>query len=337
MGNVLAAGPGPTAGQGVPNLGAFPPPPPPTSAQSAAAGSPAPGQPEQKTDDKTTNPGTFDELHKKCKEVFPNPMEGCKLVVNKGISNHFQVNHTISLCAFGPSSYHFGATYVGTKQISPSEAYPVLLGDIDTSGSLNAQMIHQITNRIRTKAVVQTQQSKWAMVQLDADYRGDDYTASVTLGNPDFVNESGIVVAHYLQRITKRLALGAELLYHHTQGQEAAIVTVAGRYTGDNWIATGNLGGAGCHASYYHQGNEYVQVGVEFEANLRAQESAVSLGYQLDVPKANMVFRGMLDSNWTVAAVLEKKLQPLPFTFMLSGMLNHTKNQARFGFGLLIG
>ena len=54
-------------------------------------------------------------------------------------------------------------------------------------------------------------------------------------------------------------------------------------------------------------------------------------------PKANLVFRGMLDSNWTVGAVLEKKLLPLPFTFALSGMMNHTKNQFRLGCGLIIG
>ena len=35
------------------------------------------------------------------------------------------------------------------------QAFPVLLGDIDTSGSLNAQVIHQLTDRIRGKMVVQ--------------------------------------------------------------------------------------------------------------------------------------------------------------------------------------
>lgn len=59
--------------------------------------------------------------------------------------------------------------------------------------------------------------------------------------------------------------------------------------------------------------------------------------FQVDLPKANLVFRGMLDSNWTVGGVLEKKLQPLPFTFALSGMMNHTKNQFRLGCGLIIG
>lgn len=50
-----------------------------------------------------------------------------------------------------PSGYRFGATYVGTKQISPSEAYPILLGDIDPSGNLNATIIHQIQPKLQAK------------------------------------------------------------------------------------------------------------------------------------------------------------------------------------------
>ncbi|KAH9637806.1 hypothetical protein HF086_017584 [Spodoptera exigua] len=45
----------------------------------------------------------------------------------------------------------------------------------------------------------------------------------------------------------------------------------------------------------------------------------------------------MVDSNWNIGAVLEKKLQPLPFTFALSGMANQAKQQFKFGCGLIIG
>lgn len=77
--------------------------------------------------------------------------EGAKLMVNKGLSNHFQVSHTINLCSAAPSGYRFGATYVGTKQFGPSEAFPVILGDIDPSGNLNANIIHQFAPNIRCK------------------------------------------------------------------------------------------------------------------------------------------------------------------------------------------
>lgn len=54
-------------------------------------------------------------------DVFPQPFEGCKLAINKGLSNHFQVSHTLQLSGMGPGAYHFGATYVGNKQMGPNE------------------------------------------------------------------------------------------------------------------------------------------------------------------------------------------------------------------------
>ena len=35
-----------------------------------------------------------------------------------------------------------------------------------------------------------------------------------------------------------------------------------------------------------------LQVGVEFEASTRMQETSMSFGYTLDVPKANLLFKG---------------------------------------------
>ena len=58
-------------------------------------------------------------------DVFPQPFEGCKLAINKGLSNHFQVSHTLQLSGMGPGAYHFGATYVGNKQTGPNEVQVV--------------------------------------------------------------------------------------------------------------------------------------------------------------------------------------------------------------------
>ena len=53
------------------------------------------------------------------------------------------------------------------------------------------------------------------------------------------MNDSGsphspavIVVAHFLQSLTHRLVLGGELVYHRRPGEEGAILTLAGKYSG---------------------------------------------------------------------------------------------------------
>lgn len=322
MGNVLAASK-PIAAGGLP---------PPLPAEPI----PASAEPEKPLE----NPGSMEELHKKCKDVMPANFEGAKLMINKGLSNHFQVSHTINLNSSNTSGYRFGATYVGTKQMSPSEAFPVILGDIDPAGNLNANLIHQLTPNVRCKFASQIQNQKVTAAQLTTDYKGQDFTASLTVGNPNIINNSGVMVAHYLQAVTKSLSLGGELAYQYgpaVPGGQIAIMSAAARYVSEVGTWSGTIGVAGLHLCYYQKASDQLQLGVEVETNLRMQEAVATMGYQIDLPKSELVFRGMVDTNWTVAAVLEKKLQPLPFTFALSGILNHTKNQFRLGCGLIIG
>ncbi|KAL1516122.1 hypothetical protein ABEB36_000043 [Hypothenemus hampei] len=289
---------------------------------------------------KIENPGPLEEIHTKCKNVFPTCFEGARVMLTRGISNHFQISHTINMSSVTPSGYRFGATYVGTKQISPSEAYPILLGDIDPTGNLNATIVHQFQPRLSAKFGAQVQNSKFQVGQLTLNYKGNDYTASLTMANPDIINNSGVVVMHYLQAVTSRLSLGTELAYQRgpaVPGGEIALLSAAAKYSTDNYQVSGTLGVSGVHLCYYQKASKQLQIGVELEANNRIQESVASIGYQVDLPKSEVVFKGHIDSNWSVGAVLEKKLSPLPFTLAISGLMNHQKNNFRLGVGVLIG
>jgi len=239
-----------------------------------------------------------------------------------------------------PSGYRFGATYVGTKQYGPNEAFPVLVGEIDPLGNLNANVIHQLTSRLRCKFASQFQDSKLVATQFTGDYRGRDYTISLTLGNPGILTGSGVVVCQYLQAVTQRLALGSELAYQYgpnVPGRQVAVLSAVGRYAVDDSVWSCTLGPGGFHLSYYQKASDQLQIGVEVETNLRLQESTATVAYQVDIPKADLVFRGSLDSNWQIAGVLEKRLQPLPLSFAISGRMNHLKNSFRLGCGLMIG
>ncbi|XP_066148490.1 mitochondrial import receptor subunit TOM40 homolog 1 [Euwallacea fornicatus] len=314
-----------------------PPPPPPRAAFPKEK-----VEPEVKTSQEETieNPGPLEEIHTKCKNVYPTCFEGARIMLSRGLSNHFQITHTINMSSVTPSGYRFGATYVGTQQISPSEAYPILLGDIDPSGNLNASIIHQFQPKINAKFGAQVQNSKFQVAQLTLNYKGSDYTASMTVANPDIINNSGVAVLHYLQAVTPRLALGSELAYQRgpaVPGGEIALLSAAAKYTTENYQLSGTVGVSGVHLCYYQKASKQLQIGVEFEANNRIQESVASIGYQVDLPKSEVAFKGHIDSNWSVGAVLEKKLSPLPFTLAISGLMNHQKNNFRVGVGVIIG
>jgi len=267
--------------------------------------------------------------------------EGTKLIIQKGLSNHFQISHHMTMSSVTPSGYKFGATYVGTKMVSQSEAFPVVVGDIDPSGNMTAQIMHAWRSNLRSKMIAQVQNGKFAGTQFSTEYRGKSSSASVTAVNPDIVADSGIFISHYLKRVAPRVNLGAELVYQfgpQIPGKQIGVYSLGGSLTGHNWTAslTASLMGA-VHLCYHHAIAPGFQVGVDMEANYAQQESTTNVGFQYEMPKADLVFRGMFDSNYNVGSVLEKKLQPLPFTFMLSAFLGHSKPAYRFGFGLMVG
>lgn len=314
-------------------------PPPPSGTD---AGPPSPPSPPLTTADLfPRNPGTIEDLHKRCLSVFPMFFEGGKILVNKGLNNNFQVSHTMTMSSMQPSGYRFGATYVGGKMLSPTEAFPLLLADMDPSGNLNANIVHAPTERIRLKCIAQIQEKKWQSAQMTADYKGDVHTTSLTLGNPDLIHGTGVVVLHYLRALSKNISLGSELAYQASPqlpGGHVAVLSVAGRYATDDFTLAGTIGNSGqFHTSFYQKCSENLQMGVELETNFKMQESVASIGYEVDIDKGNFLVRGSVDSNLLVKSVIEKRLTPLPFTLALCSMIDHRKSQFQFGCGLIIG
>ncbi|XP_015793368.1 mitochondrial import receptor subunit TOM40 homolog 1 [Tetranychus urticae] len=315
-------------------------PPPLTTVPEPPPAPVAPTEPEESKSRLTT----LEELHKKCKDIFPMPFDGARIVFNRGLSNHFQINHTASMSSMQPlaSGYKFGATYVGSQIVGPGEAYPVLLGDIDPSGNLNANMLCQFHPRLRTKAVVQIQDSKTAGYQVSNDYKGDNYTASVILGNFDPVTFSGMSIFHYLQPVTPTVDLGAELAVQFGPQIPDGIISalsVAARYTSpNNFILSGTFSPHQLHACYYQKASDQLQYGVEVDTNIKMRESYAKFGYQVDLPKLDATFKGSISSDFGITGVYEKKLAPLPLVLTLSGHIVHGRNPLyRFGIGLTLG
>ena len=281
---------------------------------------------------------SYEELHRKCRDIFPMPFDGAKVMVNKGLSSHFQISHTMNISEKN-SGYRFGATYVGHKKVGPNEAYPILLGDTDINGNTSATLLHQFKN-LRLKFQGQIQQSKIAGAQMSLERRGRLTSLGLTIANPNIINNSGIIVGHYLRRITERFDLGAEYVYQFDPklpGSQICALTYGGRYTAPFWTASATMASSGLHFCYYHKQAENLQFGVEFESNFRAQESKTTFAYQIEIPE-DIVLKASCDTDWTVQAVLEKKLsRQLPFSFVLSGAFNHLKPQSKFGIGLIIG
>ena len=62
----------------------------------------------------------------------------------------------------------------------------------------------------------------------------------------------------------------------------------------ENWQFSGSLTpmAGGVHLCYYQKAGDSVQMGIELEGSLRTQECTATIGYQIDLPKSNLAFRG---------------------------------------------
>ncbi|EFN83307.1 Mitochondrial import receptor subunit TOM40-like protein [Harpegnathos saltator] len=275
----------------------------------------------EEVDRKPGNPDSFENLHAKTKQLYPRNFEGAYLLLKKSLSQHFNVTYKMTLSSVTPHGLMFGVNYLGTKRVGLSERYPVISGEVTPGGNMSAK--------------------KYKAFSTGLEYRSDDCTVAMTLANPDFFRGHGTIVLHYLQAITPRTTLGTEIAYlrgSRIAGGRQTMMCAAFRHSTGPTTLSATIGEAGIHVCYHRQASKQLQLGVEIETNTRIHESIGTIAYRVDIPYADFVFRGFVNSETTVGAVFEKKLYPIPEALLvISGLLNHRKHQFRVGIGLNIG
>ena len=121
-------------------------------------------------------------------------------------------------------------------------------------------------------------------------------------------------------------------------GGHIGVLSVVGRYSDSDFSLSGSLSNNGAlHACYYQKCSQDLSVGAELDTNIKMGESRATVGYKVDIPRAGLNFKGSVNSDWEVTAVLEKKLLPIPFSLSLCGVINHPKNSFMMGAGLIVG
>lgn len=168
------------------------------------------------------------------------------------------------------------------------------------------------------------------MAQLEHEYTGRDFTASLKALNPSYLEGglTGIFIGSYLQSITPKLALGLEGVWQRaglTQGPETAVSYVA-RYKSDDWVATAQLQAQGAiNTSYWRRLSEKVQAGVDMTLSLVPsagglmgggiqKEGITTFGAKYDFRMST--FRAQLDSKGKLSCLLEKRVAaPVTMTF----------------------
>lgn len=178
-----------------------------------------------------------------------------------------------------------------------------------------------------------------AQVSLEQDYTGDDFTASIKSINPSVLagGLTGMFIASYLQSVTPRLALGLEGVLQRPgggQGPEAAL-SYAGKYKGDDWIASAQfLTQGGLQLSYWKRLMDKVETGVDVNLQFAGlsgadammggarKEGVATLGAKYEFSRS--IFRAQVDSQGKLGCLLEKVIAP-PVRVTFAGEIDHAK------------
>ncbi|KAG2753207.1 hypothetical protein P692DRAFT_20845921 [Suillus brevipes Sb2] len=283
------------------------------------------------------NPGTVENLQKEVKSTHLTNFifDGARADLTKSLSMNpaFQVTHSFILGSqVSTPSYNFGAVFANNDMF--------LQGSVDHEGNVSARMNQGWAENSITK--IQTQLSSQAghsMVQLEHDYQGQDYSLNAKAVNPWPTDLTGIYIGNYLQSVTKNIALGVESLYQRpTPDMSEFTTSYLAKVTSDdkNWIATAQIQPAGIlQATYWQKLHEKVEVAADLQlmASPQRRDAIATLGAKYDLRMAT--FRAQLDSTGKVSALLEQRFAPT-FAFLVAGEIDHFKNAAKVGVGVMI-
>ncbi|KAJ7219287.1 eukaryotic porin-domain-containing protein [Mycena pura] len=283
------------------------------------------------------SPGTVENLQKETKSTHLSNLmfEGGRADLTKSLSMSplFQVTHSFALGSqTALPSYNFGAMYGSAKVF--------LHGGVDHDGNVSGRLNYGWTTNSVTK--LQTQLSSQVghnMIQVEHDYQASDFSFNAKAINPSPTDGTGIYVGSYLQSITKNLALGFESIFQRPMPDVAELSTAyLAKITASDksWIATAQTQGLGVlQATYWQKLSEKVEVAADLQliALPARREAITTLGAKYDLRLAT--FRAQLDSTGKVSAFLEQRFTPT-FAFLMSGEIDHFKNAAKVGVGVMI-
>ncbi|KAL8873929.1 MAG: hypothetical protein Q9174_000676 [Haloplaca sp. 1 TL-2023] len=293
------------------------------------------------------NPGSFDNISREfSRDVsLSNFMfTGLRAEWSKPFSNSpiFHLSHQLSMGAQAISPYTFSALY-GTSKV-------FLQGTWELDNSLSARSNYRWHDSFITKTNAQIAPGN-AMLSLENDYTGKDFTASLKAMNPSIIDGGikGIWMASYLQSVTPSLALGLEMVWQRVamSSSPEAMIQYGAKYKGQDWIASLQMQaegpqGTGLSSTYWRKLTDKVSVGadlnLQFAPGLGGQAGLLGGGLQKEGSASAAAkyefrastYRAQLDSKGKLSVLLEKTILPaVRITF--AGEMDHLKQQTKVG------
>ncbi|KAK5081842.1 translocase of outer mitochondrial membrane [Exophiala xenobiotica] len=265
----------------------------------------------------------------------------CDLQKFFSISPMFRLQHGFAMGSNVLPPWQLLAMYGNSRML--------LQGTFSSDQSVSAMGNLRWTPKWVTRTQTQIDpRSPQTMLQVENEYTGDDFSASVKVLNPSIMEGgfTAIVIGDYMQAITPRLALGLEGVWQRASlgAKPETAMSYAARYKTPDWIAAAQIHASGqLGATYWRRLSEKVEAGVDCQLQFAPgmggagmfggirKEGQTTVGVKYNF--ATSVYRAQIDSAGKVGCVLEKRVAPA-ITFSFAAEIDQWKNTHKLGLGV---
>ncbi|TLS27095.1 hypothetical protein PpBr36_05540 [Pyricularia pennisetigena] len=294
-----------------------------------------------------TNPGTVENLAKEVqRDVFTNnyAFSGLRGDFTRAFNLNplFQVSHNFAVGERMPP-YTFAAMYGSSKVF--------MQGSVDNDMQVNARFNWRWSDALVSKTQFSLGTGSQDMAHLESEYTGSDFTTSIKALNPSFLEGglTGIFMGSYMQSVTKKLALGMEGVWQRAALSQPpdTVMSYVAKYKSDDWIATGQLAGAGAlSTTFWRKISEKVQAGIEMTLSLAPGDPAGGMmmggpsiqaeGVTTAAVKYDFrmsTLRMQVDTKGKMTCLAEKRIAPA-IMMTIAAEVDHPTGAAKLGLGV---
>ncbi|EJT77304.1 mitochondrial import receptor subunit tom-40 [Gaeumannomyces tritici R3-111a-1] len=291
------------------------------------------------------NPGTTENLAKEVqRDVFLNnhSFSGLRADLTKVFSLNplFQVSHQFAV-GERINPYTFAAMYGSSKVF--------MQGSVDNEMAVSTRFNWRWSSAFVTKSSFQLGGGGGQdMVQIENDYTGGDFSASVKALNPSFLEGgiSGIYVGSYMQSLTKRLSLGLEGVWQRASlsTPPETVMSYVAKYKTDDWVATGQLSGQGqINTTFWRKISDKVQAGIDMTLSVAPADPEAAMfgaptalttqgvttaGVKYDFRMSTL--RAQVDTKGKMGCLVEKRVGG-PVMMTVAAEIDHPTGNSKLG------
>ncbi|XP_050666758.1 mitochondrial import receptor subunit TOM40 homolog 1-like [Leptidea sinapis] len=213
------------------------------------------------------NPGLLRHIHNAARYRLPQCFEGACVSVKQRSTNNWILGHSMLFSSVSPGGYKMLISYLDKEKPS---SMPYFVMEAAPGGQMSCETRVGPSQGTRATVVAQIAEGELYSFEGILDAYFNSFTTSVIAVNREFI------ALHYLQAITDRFSLGAEIVARGNTA-ELSSASGAGRWTTDEHTVSATLGNRGLDVCYARVVKPFLTVAAMLEVGFSIRQAVATL------------------------------------------------------------